>query len=192
MIRKSIKHRAGLLHVLAVSAVLFAFGTMDAQDGHAAAPEKPAESKVEAASAWAVRCHEPKPAEKEAQKNSAASKQCEVFQRQDVKKTGQRVIEMAIGYPPERKDARGVFILPTGILLQDGVTLKIDDNDPLKFQVRYCVPNGCMAYVTMSNAILETMSKGNTAFVGITQINGAKVSIPMPLKGFNDALAKIK
>jgi len=162
----------------------------NAQDGGNPGAKVAQEMAKNVDTAWAVRCNAPKADSKEAK--SAAVKECEIFQRQDMKETGQRVIEMAIGYPKGQKDARGVFILPTGILLQEGVKLRIDDGKPLEFQVRYCVPNGCMAYVTMNSTILEMMSKGNSAFVEIAQLNGKRISIPMPLKGFKKSLDEIK
>lgn len=137
--------------------------------------------------AWAVRCNEEDDAKKE--KKPAA---CEMYQRQDMKESGQRVIEFAIGYPEDKAEARGVFVLPTGILLEQGVKLKVDENTPMQFQVRYCVPNGCMAFVNLNDDLLATFSKGSKAFVEIYAMDGKPITLTLPLNGFADALKKIK
>lgn len=201
MNKKSMKYVVGVATaVLLCGAGFFAYNnftahTANAQDNGNAATKAAADIAKSVDSAWAVRCNAPQGSEagsKEAVPTKVDSKHCEIFQRQDMKETGQRVIEMAIGYPPEQKDARGVFVLPTGILLQEGVKLRIDENKPLEFQVRYCVPNGCMAYVTMNTQILEAMGKGESAFVEVAQPDGQKIVIPMPLKGFKKSLDEIK
>jgi invasion protein IalB len=166
----------------------------NAQDGttQAASSQSAAQIGADMAAnmetAWAVRCNEGVEAE------AAESKRgkCEMFQRQDIKETGERIIEFAIGYPEEENLARGIFILPTGILLQEGMQLRIDEHEPMQFHARYCVPNGCIAYVAMDEALIAKMEKGQNAFVDVLQIGGQTITIPMPLKGFSKTLNEIK
>lgn len=159
----------------------FAPHEANAQDGAAADPAANMES------AWAMRCNNEEAIEAENKRGK-----CEIYQRQDMKESGQRVIELAIGYPEGQDSARGIFILPMGILLQSGVTLTIDDGKPLAFQVRYCLPNGCYAYVSLNDEILDRLSKGNQATVGVVRANGEPLNIPMPLKGFTKALGQVQ
>lgn len=179
--------------LLLCGAGIFAFNNIstqkaNAQDGATpAAASAPVTAAANLDNAWGIRCND-----EESSKAENKRGKCEMFQRQDMKETGQRVIEFAIGYPPEQEAARGLFILPTGILLQEGVKMRIDENKPLEFQVRYCVPNGCMAYVSMNDQILDMMSKGTNAVVEVSQLDGKKIAIPMPLKGFKKSLDEIK
>jgi len=135
---------------------------------------------------WIVRCNNEGDIELEEKRGK-----CEIFQRLSLKDTGQRVVEMAIGFPEDKETARGIFILPLGILLQPGVTMQIDDNAPLKFAVRYCVPNGCVAYVNLNDAILDMLKKGNQANVIVKQASGEDITLPIVLKGITKALGEI-
>lgn len=143
------------------------------------------------AQAWFVRCgsEEDQVAAEEAGEPKRG--RCEMFQRLSVQETGQRVAELAIGYPQDADNARGVFILPLGILLPPGVTVKIDDNPPLKFDVRYCDGNGCHAHVTFNERILDMMRGGNVAMITLQSADGQSMQIPMSLNGFSKALGEI-
>lgn len=135
---------------------------------------------------WIVRCNNEDDIKLENKRGK-----CEIFQRLSLKDTGQRVVEMAIGFPDDKDAARGIFILPLGILLQPGVTMQIDDNPPLKFAVRYCVPNGCVAYVNLNDTILDMLKKGESANVIVKQANGEDITLPIVLKGITKALGEI-
>lgn len=194
MNKKSMKYLVGAVAAVVLCGGAFlAYNNFTAHTANAQGTSGDTPAKVAADiaktvdSAWAVRCNDEASAKVDAKRGK-----CEMFQRQDVKETGQRVIELAVGYPEDQKEARGVFVLPTGILLQQGVKLRIDENKPLEFQVRYCVPDGCVAYVTMNDTILDLMGKGSSAYVEVAQMNGQKVTIPMPLKGFKKSWDEIK
>lgn len=130
------------------------------------------------ASSWAVRCNEV--ADGEAVKPG----QCEMFQKQTVKESGQRLIELAIGYSEDEGNARGVAILPLGILLQPGVLMQVDEETPFRFSVRHCDAGGCFAYLNMNEAVIETLKKGKKANIIMAVEGGKKVNIVLPLNGF--------
>lgn len=143
-------------------------------------------SKEQNEEPWIVRCND-----QEDVKLDNKRGKCEIFQRLSLKDTGQRVVELAIGFPDDKDAARGIFILPLGILLQPGVTMQIDDNPPLKFAVRYCVPNGCIAYVNMNDAVLDMLKKGDKANVVVKQSDGEDITLPIILKGIAKALDEV-
>ena len=172
--------------VLLLGAGFFAFQQFYAPDANAQdAASANANPAANMETAWAVRCND----EESVQADNKRGK-CEIYQRQDMKDSGQRVIELAIGYPEGQEDARGIFILPMGILLEPGVKLTIDDGKPLAFGVRYCLPNGCFAYVSLNDDLLSRLSNGTQAVV--VRANGEPLSIPMPLKGFTKALGEVQ
>lgn len=162
---------------LAVALGLFVFINGQAVAGKEGAP--PADSAV----AWTLRC--------QPQKEGAAAddkKSCEIFQRLVVKESLARVAEFAIGFPEGSEIARGVIVLPLGILLQPGVEMRIDDGKPYAFKIRYCTEAGCFAYVNLDKDLLETMRKGTSANFAFKAADGKDVNLSMTLSGFGTAL----
>jgi len=141
--------------------------------------------------AWFVRCgsEEEQAAAEEA--GTPKRGRCEIFQRLTVQDTGQRLAELAIGFPGGEDSARGVFVLPLGILLPPGVVMTIDDSQPMRFDVRYCDQNGCVAHVSLNQQVLGMMRSGNQATLTIKSNQGKDVNIPMPLTGFSKALDEV-
>ena len=142
------------------------------------------------ASEWRSRCGKDEKTGKE------SKDKCEVYQRISVKKTKARIAEMALGFPIDEKgkkskSARGVVILPLGILLENGIVMKIDDEKPAVFKVRFCTNSGCVAYVNLDKKLLTSMKKGkNINFIFKSSV-GQDVNIVMSLKGFTWALTKL-
>lgn len=140
----------------------------------------PVASQDEApASPWSVRCSE------------GEDKSCEIFQRLVVKETGQRVAEFAIGFPDGKKEARGVVILPLGILLPEGARMQIDDGQPFKFKVRYCTQQGCFAFLNLNKELLGKLRKGDAATVIFKNLEGQDLSVGMSLDGFTKSLKEL-
>lgn len=120
-------------------------------------------------------------------------KYCEIFKKLVFAKNGERIAELAVGYPEGQKAARGVAILPLGILLNksDGVQMQIDDQKPFTFQIRYCTNDGCFGYLNFNDAVLALMKKGKTADFSFFAATGKKVTVKLPLQGFSKALENI-
>lgn len=176
--------------VLAGAVMLGGFGlykvTGKNDSGAAFAQEGTAAEAAAMDSTWFLRCNE----EGDAEASNKRGK-CEMFQRQDVKETGQRVIEFAIGYPEGKDQARGILIMPLGIYLPAGAQMKVDENEPFKFQVRTCTAVGCVAYLTLTDPVLDIFKKGQKATVYMAQADGKTIGIEIPLKGFTKTLKEI-
>jgi len=167
-----------LTRILLITALLFISAPTLAQEK---AVDVPAEGS------WAVRCNE-----SDAGENDAKDKvNCEMFQILAIKETGKRYAEFAIGFPKDKDTARGVIILPLGILLQPGVRLKIDDQKAFQFSVRFCRNDGCYAVVTLTQDILENMKKGENAIIAFATLEGKGAALNFSLKGFNEAFKEI-
>lgn len=143
--------------------------------------EEKAASAPASGDLWTVRCQE----------SDKAKEHCEVFQRLIVKESGARVAEFAIGFPEKKDAARGVVVLPLGILLQPGVEMKIDEGKAYAFKVRYCTQAGCFAYVNLDQALLDLMKNGEVARFVFKSADGKDVNLSMPLTGFGKALKEI-
>lgn len=132
-------------------------------------------------SSWSKRCSDVNGEER-----------CEIFQQIVVKETGARVAEFALGFPNGKKStASGVIVVPLGILLEEGATMQVDDNRPFSFRIRYCLKNGCFAFVDMDKKILKTLKKGKGATITVLNAGGQKISIPVSLIGLTKALKEI-
>lgn len=172
--------KSGFLAIVAViglSLVLFNGQAVSGQEKTAAAKETPAVQR--AAEPWTVRCSSDKP---------DAGRECEVYQRLAVAKTGQRVAEFAVGFPKGKQDGRGVIVLPLGILLEDGIIMQIDDGQKFKFKPRYCTNDGCFAFINVSAALIDTLKKGTEVHFGAKALNGKEIKIKMSLKGLSKTL----
>ncbi len=179
------KNRAmtdNMLHKLMVHKfkIIFAVVLIMALSGVVAMNGQPvASQEEEPASMWSVRC------------NDGENGHCEIFQRLIVRETGQRVVEFAIGFPEKGQPARGVMILPLGVLLTEGVKMKVDDGQVFSFQVRFCSPDGCFAYVNLNDDLLGLMGSGDTARISFQNPSGETMNVDLPLVGFDKSLQEI-
>lgn len=168
-----IRHKIKFLLLALFLAAGTAFALLS-MGGPVASQEQPAPE-----SSWIVRCQE------------AGAARCEIFQRLIVQETGQRVAEFAIGFPEDKGAARGVVVLPLGILLTDGVQMQIDEHQPFSFKVRFCTADGCYAYLNLNETVLDLMRKGGKAVLSFRSLQGQNVEIPISLTGFTRSLAEI-
>jgi len=166
---------AGFMAILAASATLSAVQ---------AKPSAPAKVTGEI---WSTRCDPPK---------DKAAKYCEVFQRLSMtekdKKEAMRVAEFAIGYPTDKKGARGVLILPLGILLDGPLQVQIGSGAAFTFHARFCDQGGCYSFLELGDDQIDQLKKNDKLTIQFAALNGQKMDIPMSLKGIGPALDKIK
>ncbi len=75
-------------------------------------------------------------------------------------------------------------IAPLGVLLPNGLGLKIDQTDIGRAGFVRCLPTGCVAEVIMDDKLLEQLKSGKTATFIIYQTPEEGVGIPLNLAGF--------
>ena len=153
--------------------------------------------------AWTVRCE-----------GEGKARVCEAFQRLTHAQSGTRVMEFAIGFPQAEREARknvtavappsaalqmgrempgrGVIVLPLGIMLTDGVILKIDQSKRYAFEIRYCTGDGCYAYIDLPRAAIDQLGRAMEATISFTALDKRHVSLPVDLKGFGGAMQAIR
>lgn len=130
-----------------------------------------------AQSAWVKRCE---------------GTQCEIVQILMDQQSNTRVMEAAIGFPSGKTDARLVLILPLGVDLSQPFSLSIDEGTPLGFKVRYCLVDGCYAFLTLPPDVLAMMKKGSLAALSFRTYDGNPARLPLTLEGFSAAVAGIQ
>ncbi|MFQ5955201.1 MAG: invasion associated locus B family protein, partial [Kiloniellales bacterium] len=106
---------------------------------------------------WRVRCQQPEAAE---------PRQCHIFQTVVVTRTAEPILYIAVGYPPDGSDDAVVFItLPLGIHLPSGVTLRVDDGDPVGVLIEHCDRDGCHARLPLERRLVASFKAGLVAHV---------------------------
>lgn len=130
-----------------------------------------------AQSAWVKRCE---------------GAQCEIVQILMDQQSNSRVMEAAIGFPSGKTEARLVLILPLGVDLSQSFSLSIDDGAPLGFKVRYCLIDGCYAFLTLPPDVIAMMKKGAMAALSFRTYDGNPARLPLALEGFSAAVTGIQ
>jgi invasion protein IalB len=119
-------------------------------------------------------------------------KHCVVMQAQGNSQTKQRLFEIELQTPRDGK-VEGTILMPTGLKLDAGAVLKIDDKDfgsGLRFST--CVPQGCLLPVSLQTASVEVMKKGKLLTVASLNFDNEEVvSFKVSLDGFAPAIARV-
>jgi invasion protein IalB len=117
-----------------------------------------------------------------------AKEYCEIYQRLVVKETNQRMVEFALGYPEGSQTARGVIILPLGIVLPKNLEVQIDDGELMKAQIHYCMRGGCFALLNLDDTTINMLKKGNEMTLAFYAMGGKRIAVKISLQGFTKAL----
>lgn len=119
---------------------------------------------------------------------------CEMLQ--DVANEKGRVLLMMVGRVPNMDTPGMLILLPLGIALPPGVSLKIDDGDRRPIELKLCAKEGCHAEQAPLKpdllSALKAGSKGTVSFYVFTrQGKQQQVNIPVSFLGFSAALAEV-
>lgn len=159
------------------------------------AQEAPAEPQAEPPAAsprdgqqiqdWTLRC---------AQQSTDAPELCEMFQRH-VDEQGNVVLHAVIGKLPDNPNPGFLIILPLGISLPAGTSVRIDDGEDVAVPVERCVAQGCRIELLLDPDLIALLKRGRQATVSFhaydRQGQVQRVSIPISLLGFTAALAEV-
>ena len=85
-----------------------------------------------------------------------------------------------------------VFLLPLGIYLPAGVTIKFGDGEAKVKPIESCQPNGCVVNYPISDAEVAALEKGVGVGLIVRAVDNASYQFVLPGKGFKAAYAKIK
>ncbi len=133
---------------------------------------------------WRVRC---------GKADAAAAPLCHIFQTVVVSQTAQPFLYIAAGYPPEGTGGPTLFItLPLGIHLPSGVSLSVDQGQPVPAQVEHCDRDGCHARLALDRRMIKSLQAGLVAQVVFQDGVGQAIMVPVSLKGFTAALKAVR
>lgn len=130
---------------------------------------------------WAVQCQQPE---------SAESEVCVMFQRQVVD-DGRTLLMMTVREAPNQPEPVVILQVPLGVLLPPGLSISVDDGEPLELPYSLCNNNGCIATFPLRDRMKAALKKGITADVVVTTANGQEAVIDVSLKGFTAALESL-
>jgi invasion protein IalB len=149
----------------------------------AGAGEAAAQGVVRAVSGdWQIRCETPP---------GAQSEQCALMQSvtaEDRPNVGLTVLVLKIA---DLKSRLMRVVAPLGIILPSGLGLKIDNADVGRAGFVKCLPNGCLAEITMDDNLITKLRNGQTATFIIFQSPEEGIGFPMSLKGFGEGFDKL-
>ena len=131
---------------------------------------------------WTARC------EKQGDMES-----CFIFQNLVLKKGGSRLLHIAVGYLSSKKKIPVILIsMPLGISLPPGASIKVDDQEPIKFQIERCEHSGCRGGFKLKESMLKSFSEGKKAVVTFHDGLHEAINVPITLAGLSDGLKALK
>ncbi|MBV2142460.1 invasion associated locus B family protein [Falsochrobactrum sp. TDYN1] len=120
-----------------------------------------------------------------------ASSVCAMRQDQNSTQTGQRVLTVEFRNVDGGK-IDGVLLMPFGLDLAKGASLKIDDATGPDLAFSTCLPQGCLTPVTFDAKQVTALKAGTDLNVTTTALSPSQpVAFKVSLKGFGAAFDRI-
>ncbi len=117
---------------------------------------------------------------------------CFIFQNIVLRKGGQRVLQIAIGYVPNTAEPIALLSLPLGISLPPGVSIELSADKPIKFPVERCEPTGCRAGLKINGELLDALTRAEKLIVRFHDAQRQPIEVPLSLSGFSAGLAALR
>lgn len=100
---------------------------------------------------------------------------------------GQTLVSLGIREIEGEKKKLMLVAVPPGVLLQPGMRINIDQNQPVAARFSICFPNNCFAEAEATDATVAQMKKGNNVIVRVFNQQGQEVGFAVKLDGFAKA-----
>lgn len=131
---------------------------------------------------WEIRCETPA---------GASAEQCALVQSVVAEdKTNVNLVVIVLKTSDGKSRLLRV-IAPLGVLLPNGLGLKIDQTDIGRAGFVKCLPTGCVAEVVMDDKLIDQLKNGKTATFIIHQVPEEGIGLPLTLQGFKEGFAKL-
>lgn len=101
--------------------------------------------------------------------------------------TGQNVASVAIRQVTGEPKRFFLAAVPPGLLLQPGVRVAIDQNQPANGRYSICFPNACYAEVEVNDAFFNNLKKGTNLVIQAMNQQAKTINFPVSLAGFSKA-----
>ena len=97
--------------------------------------------------------------------------------------TGQEMIRFDL-IEAGAAEGRIQMLLPPGMYLRSGITLTVDQNEPLHIGFSWCLANACVAAGPASPGFVRALQSGRTLTIEVVDPNLLAVSVALPLDQF--------
>lgn len=131
---------------------------------------------------WELRCETPPGAQKE---------QCALLQSVAAEDRPNVNLVVIVLKTADGKSRLLRVIAPLGVLLPNGLGLKVDSTDIGRAGFVRCLPTGCVAEVIMDDKLIDSLRTGQQATFIIYQTPEEGIGIPLPLTGFKEGFDKL-
>lgn len=101
--------------------------------------------------------------------------------------TGQNVASIAVRQVSGENKKFFLAAVPPGLLLQPGIRVAVDQNQPANGKYSICFPNACYAEVEITEAFFKNMQKGKDLVVQAMNQQAKTINFPVSLSGFAKA-----
>lgn len=132
---------------------------------------------------WEIRCETPA---------GASSEQCALIQSVVAEDKSNVTLVVIVLKTSDGKSRLLRVIAPLGVLLPNGLGLKIDQTDIGRAGFVKCLPTGCVAEVVMDDKLTDQLKNGKTATFIIHQVPEEGIGLPLTLQGFKEGFAKLQ
>ena len=138
---------------------------------------------------WVVQCVTQ--AVSQPQDGAASTRVCEMVQQLSQRESGQRVLTVGL----RRTEGGGTamtVIAPFGVLLSDGVRIRLEDTDVIQMGFLTCLSNGCIANADLESDAVAAMERGTGATVRMQTLQGQALDLEVSLMGFTAAMNRLR
>lgn len=117
---------------------------------------------------------------------------CQMSQQHALPATNKRVLTIGLDAPASDGSMRGSIVAPFGTLVGSGVSLTIDDGEPMPFGFRTCLPAGCVAPIMFDTGQVEALKAGDKLIAEMVAHDTAQpFQFEISLAGFTAALRRL-
>lgn len=116
---------------------------------------------------------------------------CYIMQSVLLKKGNQPLLLVAVRNAVEGERPAAFFSLPLGVSLPGGLSLTVDEGQPLRLRYERCDRNGCHAPLPLDDALLNSLKGGRWARVAFFDATRREISVPVSLLGFTAGFASL-
>jgi invasion protein IalB len=109
---------------------------------------------------------------------------CYIMQNVLLKKGNQPLLLVAVRNAADGDRPAAFFSLPLGVSLPGGLSLTVDEGQPLRLRYERCDRNGCHAPLPLDDALLKSLKGGRWARVAFFDAARREISVPVSLLGF--------
>lgn len=144
-----------------------------------AEPAAPAQAPPKAP-AWSVNCT-----------NAGEGLACKAVQTIVLAQTRQLLLSISVSKSAADKSAALLLHLPHGLYIPARVTMSVDGGSLETLEIQTCDAKGCYAGAQVTAEKLGAMSKGEKLNIVFQDLKKQRITVPVPLKGFEDAYKKL-